>query len=1032
MNFSALFIARPVATTLLAIAAMLAGLLGYRALPVSALPQVDFPSIQVITQLPGASAETTAALITAPLERQLGLIAGLSSMLTTSSEGLSNITLQFNLDKDIDVAAQDVQAAINSARGVLPVNLPYPPTYSKVNPADPPIMTLALTSDTLPMNRVNDVADTLLAQKLSQISGVGRVLTEGGQRPALRVQLDPARLAAYGIGLDEVRSVLSRANVNLAKGGFDGPKQALALEVNDQIEDAETFRKLIIAMNAGSAVRIRDVGQVTESVENERVGGWVDGKPAVIVNVQRQPGANIVATANRIQESLPQLSAAIPPGVEMRVLADRTQTIRASVKDVEFTLMLTIGLVVLVIYLFLRSGRATIIPGVALPLSLIVTFGVMSLAGFSLNNLSLMALTVAAGFVVDDAIVMVENIVRHIEKGEKPLAAAVKGAREIGFTIVSLTVSLVAVFIPLLFMTGIVGRLFREFALTLTIAVTASMVISLTLTPMMCGRMLKRGTLTHDQREGEDHAGSGFFEKLRDRYGQALSWVLRHERATLLVAFATLIATLLLYTFIPKGFLPIQDTGQIIATTDAAQTVSFAEMSRLQTQVAEAARSDEDVASVASFLGVGPVNATPNTGRLMILLKPHKERANTAQEISARLSEKLNRIPGISTYLRPAQDIQIGTRVSRTQYQYTLSSPNAEEVAAWSARLLARMKEIPALADVASDLQASGLKVQIDVDRDASARLEITQQAINDTLYSAFGQRQISTIYSQANQYRVILEATAEFQSDPASLSRLYVRAQNGTLSPLGSFATVSLAPAPLAVTQAGGFPAVTLSFNLARGASLDEAMKEIAAAETALAVPTTLIGSYSGDAAEFRDSLASQPLLILAALVVIYIVLGVLYESALHPLTILSTLPSAGVGALLALILSGYNLSLVSLIGIVLLMGIVKKNAIIMIDFALAAEREQGLAPREAIYRACILRFRPILMTSMAALLGAIPLALDPGIGAEIRRPLGVCIAGGLLFSLALTLFTTPVIYLAMERLRTRFAPARTMEEAP
>jgi hydrophobe/amphiphile efflux-1 (HAE1) family protein len=952
MNISTLFIARPVGTTLLAIAVLLGGILGYRMLPVAALPQVDFPTLQVTTKLPGASAETISSLVTAPLERQFGAIQGLSVMLSTSSEGLSSITLQFDLSEDIDIAAQDVQAAINAAGGVLPQGLPYPPSYSKVNPADPPIMTLALTSKTLPMTSVNDTADTILAQKLSQISGVGRVLNQGGQRPAYRLQVNPDLLASYKLGLEDVRAALGKANVNLPKGSFDGPLQATALDVNDQIDDLDTYRNLILATNNGSVVRLKDVGKVIEGVENARVGGWVNGQNAVIVDIQRQPGANIVDTVDRIQKLLPKLKASIPSGVEINVLADRTQTIRASVRDVEFTLVLTIGLVILVIYLFLRSVRATLIPGVALPLSLVATFGIMSMCGFSLDNLSLMALTIAAGFVVDDAIVMIENIVRYIEKGETPLVAAYKGAKEIGFTIVSLTISLIAVFIPLLFMTGIVGRLFREFALTLTIAVIVSMVISLTLTPMMCGRMLKAGTL-----RGEDHA-HGFFAALTKKYASSLAWVLKRERATLLIALATFVATIFLYVVIPKGFLPIQDTGQIIATTDGAETVSYSEMVRLQSEVAEIVRKDPDVTAVASFLGVGDINATPNTGHLTIVLKEKGARA-PADEIAARLAEQFKSVHGMEVHLQVAQDIQIGARASRTQYQYTLTDLNAAELSQWSNKLVSELKNLPMIQDIATDQQLNGLKADITIDRDQAARLGIQPEAVDNTLYDAFGQRQISTVYAQVNQYHVILEVLPDSHQTPQSLSTFNIKSSTGALVPLGAFAKIETVAAPLAVTRQGQFPAITLSFNLAAGASLGDAVSAISKAEKALAMPDTIVGNYSGDAAEFSSSLASQPLLILAALITIYIVLGVLYESAIHPVTILSTLPSAGVGALLALFLTGNDLSLVALIGIILLMGIVKKNAIMMIDFALVAEREEGMSPREAIYQACLLRFR-------------------------------------------------------------------------
>jgi len=1056
VNLSAAFIARPIATWLLAVAILLAGLLGYRQLPVSALPSVDFPTIQVTTQMPGASPDTVATLITASLERQFGQITGLDTMTSVSSEGTSQITLQFVLSRSIDSAAQDVQAAINAAGGTLPQTLPYPPVYSKVNPADTPIVTLVLQSDGIPIDRVSDAADTLLQPKLSQLEGVGRVTVQGNMRAAVRVRADPARLAAYGLSMEDVRNAIAAANADSAKGGFDGPRQAVAIGANDQLTDPAAYNNLVIAYRNGAAVRLSAVGSVVGGVENNRVAALYRGKPAVVLDIQRQPGANMVQTVDRIRAALPELQSALPAGIGLTIVSDRTETIRASVADVQYTLVLSILLVVGVIFLFLRSWRATLIPAVALPLSLIGTFGIMAELGYGLDNLSLMALTVATGFVVDDAIVMIENVVRYIEQGVPPLQAAYQGAAQIGFTIVSLTVSLIAVFIPLLFMPGVVGRLFSEFAVTLSVAVLVSAVISLTLTPMMCARLLRPAA---EERPGRlAHLFEAGFERTLNFYRRTLAWSLRRQPLMLLIAVATLVGTVLLYVAIPKGFLPTQDTGLIIAVTEGEQSISIARLNALQLRAAAIVRADPAVADVVSFVGAGQINPTPNTGRLTISLKPRRQRNATATAIAARLQARLSEIPGLSLYMQPVQDIQIGTRVSRTQYQYTLVDTDPAELAEWAPRLQARLGVDRRLLDVASDQQNAGFRTQVTIDRDAAMRLGVTMQAVQDTLYDSYGQRQISTIFSQSNQYRVVLEANPSWQRDPASLRRLRIPATattNGTSSgatsstgpslggtgntgggvaatvgaaqvPLSAIATITQEVAPLVVTHEQQFPAVTLSFNLAPGAALGDAVQAVTAAQQAIGLPATITGTFSGEAAEFQSSLASEPWLILAAIVVIYIVLGVLYESLIHPVTILSTLPSAGIGALLALMLVGSDLSLVALVGVVLLMGIVKKNAIMMIDFALEAERTRGLSPDAAIAEACLLRFRPIMMTTAAALLGALPLVLERGTGSELRFPLGVTIVGGLLLSQLLTLYTTPAIYLAFERLRRRWVGQR------
>ncbi|CAO3361436.1 multidrug efflux RND transporter permease subunit [Azospirillum melinis] len=1023
MNISAPFILRPVATGLLMLAVVLLGLLGYSTLPISSLPTVDFPTVRVTTQLPGAAPDVMASSVTAPLERQLGQIAGISSMVSTSSFGLSVITLQFDLTRDIDAASQDVQSAISAASGTLPKGLPNPPVYDKVNPADTPVMVLALSSESLRLETVSDAADTLLAQKLSQVDGVGYVGIEGGLRPAVRVQVNPAAVAGLGLTLEDVRTTITQANVNAPKGSFDGPRQSWSIGVNDQIENAAAYRPIIVAYKNGGPVRLTDIGTVVDSVENTRLAAWHDGKPAVLLNVLRQPGANIIDTVDRIHKLLPSLQASLPPQIHMAVLTDRTETIRASVVDVQKTLVLTAGLVVLVIFLFLRKAWATVIPAAALPLSLIGTFGIMALCGFSLDNLSLMALTIASGFVVDDAIVMIENIVRYIEKGEKPLPAALKGARQIGFTVVSLTLSLIAVFIPLLFMGGVVGRLFREFAITLSIAVLVSAVISLTLTPMMCARLLKAESETKPN--GLFRWTERGFDALLNGYAASLRFVLRHQPATLVFTIATLAATLYLYDVVPKGFLPQQDTGVIIGVTDAAPSISVKAMAERQREVADIVRRDPDVAGVASFVGTGTVNATTNTGNLTIALKPRDQRTASAEEIIARLRAATGDLKGVSLFMQAVQDVQIDSRVSRTQYQYVLQDADPRELESWTPRLLESLRARPELTDVATDQQPDGLQVYLTIDRDAASRLHVLPQAIDDTLYDAFGQRQVSTIYTQTNQYRVILEVEPSFQMDPASLSKIYVKASGGTngttVVPLNAIVSVERKTAPLVITHQGQFPSVTLSFNVAHGVSLGAAVAAIQQARDSIGMPDTATARFAGTAAEFRASLDTQPWLILAAVVAVYIVLGVLYESTIHPITILSTLPSAGIGALLALMATGHDLSLIALVGIVLLIGIVKKNAIMMIDFALEAERNQGMAPERSIYEASLLRFRPIMMTTMAALLGALPLALENGTGSELRKPMGIAIVGGLLLSQVLTLYTTPVVYLYMDRLGSR-----------
>jgi multidrug efflux pump len=1034
LNPSRVFILRPVATALLTAAVLLAGGVAYTQLPISALPQVDYPTIQVLTFYPGASPDVMASSVTSPLERQFGQLPGLNQMTSTSSFGASLITLQFTLEHAIDVAVQEVQAAINAASTNLPRDLPNPPLYSKVNPADTPILTLALTSDTLPLNRVEDLADTNLAQKISQLTGVGFVSISGGQRPAVRVQADPTVLASYGLGLEDLRNVLALANVDQAKGNLEGPRQSFTIGANDQLLSGEEYKPIVVTYKNGAPVRLSDVANVIDGVENVKLAAWMNDKPAVIVNIQRQPGANIIAVVDRIKRLLPQLKASIPSSIDVTILTDRTTTIRASVADVEFTLMLTIALVVMVMFLFLRSLSATVIPSVAVPISIVGTFGIMYLLGYSLDNLSLMALTISTGFVVDDAIVMIENIARYIEAGESPLEAALKGSEQIGFTIVSLTVSLIAVLIPLLFMGDIVGRLFREFAITLSVTILVSAVVSLTLTPMMCAKLLR--AKRHGSRGSLYRLSERGFEWVIERYASTLRWVLERQRATLIVTVATLVLTIALYVFVPKGFFPVQDTGVILGVSEAPEAVSFAAMADRQQALGRVILKDPDVASLSSFIGVDGTNMTPNVGRIQINLKPRNERRADATEIIRRLQPALRSVEGITLYLQPVQDLTVENRVSRTQYQYTLEDADARELADFAPRLVARLRDLRELQDVASDQQVGGLQAMLDIDRDTASRLGIAPQLIDDTLYDAFGQRQVSTIFTQLNQYHVILEVAPAYQDNPDSLKSIYVKSATGSQVPLSSFTRFIPGTTPLAVNRQGQFAAVTLSFNLAPGIALGHAVNAIKEVEQQIGLPPSIRASFQGTAQAFQASLANEPLLILAALITVYIVLGVLYESYIHPVTILSTLPSAGVGAILALLLCRVHLDIIALIGIILLIGIVKKNAIMMIDFALDAQRNEGRPADEAIYQACLLRFRPIMMTTMAALLGGLPLALGTGTGSELRRPLGITIVGGLLLSQVLTLYTTPVVYLYFDRLAKRFggapAPAPFPAEAP
>jgi multidrug efflux pump len=1084
MNPSRPFITRPVATSLLMAAILLAGFVAYLQLPVSALPEVDYPTIQVVTFYPGASPAVVASAVTAPLERQFGEVPGLNQMTSTSSDGSSVIVLQFSLNLNIDVAEQEVQESINAAQSYLPADLPTPPIYSKTNPADAPILTLALTSNSIPLSQVEDLADTRFAQKISQLPGVGLVSISGGQKPAVRVRVNPTALSSYGINLEDVRTALQQASLNLAKGNFDGPSQDYQIDANDQLLTSKDFAQVIVAYHNGAPVLLSDVAAVTDDVENSRQAAWMNDTPAVIVNIQRQPGANIIQVVDRIQKLLPVLRSNLPASVQVSVLTDRTTTIRASVSDVEFELMLTVALVVMVIFVFLRNVSATIIPSVAVPLSLIGTFGVMYIAGYSLNNLTLMALTISTGFVVDDAIVMIENIHRYIEEGMKPLEAALKGSEQIGFTIVSLTISLIAVLIPLLFMGDIVGRLFREFAITLSVTILVSAVVSLTLTPMMCSRLLRHKPAAEQSKLF--HASERAFDRIIEFYGRTLQWVLKHQTATLLVAVGTLVLTVWLFIIVPKGFFPVQDTGIIQGISQASQSVSFSAMSDLQRRLDQVVLKDPAVENLSSFIGVDGTNTTLNSGRILINLKPLEERKINASDIIRRLQPELEKVDGITLYMQPVQDLTVEDRVSRTQYQYTLEDPDANELNFWTAKFVDKLKTLPELRDVATDQQTQGLSATLVIDRVTASRMGITPQVIDETLYDAFGQRQVSTLYTQLNQYHVVLETMPDFQNNPAKLNDIYVRsalaptsstttgtqivtsttasggstssatpragsssssgtgsaapaavtAANGSAVPLSAFTHFESSSAPLAVNHQGQFPVVTISFNLAPDASLGDATTAIDRVQQQIGMPLSIQAAFQGTAASFQASLSNEPILILAALVTVYIVLGVLYESYIHPITILSTLPSAGVGAILALLVCGSELSVVALIGIILLIGIVKKNGIMMIDFALEAERVEGKPAEEAIYQACLLRFRPIMMTTMAALLGGLPLALGTGIGSELRRPLGISMVGGLIVSQVLTLYTTPVIYIFFDRLAQRFsgrhASGRSTAPAP
>jgi multidrug efflux pump len=1029
MNPSRPFILRPIATSLLMAAILLIGIIGFRQLPIAALPEVDYPTMQVMTFYPGASADVVATAITAPLERQLGEVPGLSQMLSSSSDGASVITLQFNLSLDIDVAEQDVQEAINAAQSYLPSQLPMPPIYNKVNPADAPILTLALTSDTMPLSQVEDYTDTRLAEKISQLPGVGAVTISGGQKPAVRVQINPTQLASYGLNLEDVRTALTSTSLDTAKGSFDGPTQSFQIGANDQITTSADFKQVIVAYRNGAPVMLTDVANVIDGVENSELSAWMNKIPAVIVNIQRQPGANIINVVDSIKALLPKLRATIPAVIKVAVLTDRTTTVRASVADVEFELMLCIALVVAVIFVFLRTFAATVIPGIAVPLSLVGTFGAMYAFGFSLNNLTLMALTISTGFVVDDAIVMIENITRYVEKGEAPLAAALKGAEQIGFTIMSLTVSLIAVLIPLLFMGDITGRLFREFAITLSATILISAAISLTLTPMLCAKLLRHKDSGEQSRFYK--ASERIFQRIIDFYERTLDWVLGRRGLTLIVAVGTLILTIVLYLLVPKGFFPVQDTGEIQGVSEAAQTVSFAKMAELQQELAAVILKNPAVMSLSSFIGVDGTNTTLNSGRIQINLKPLKER-KAATDVIHDLQSAATRVEGISLYMQPVQDISVEDIVSRTEYQFSMQDPNAGELTQYVKSFVDRLNKLPELEDVASDQQTEGQQVALQIDRPTASRLGLTPQNIDDALYDGFGQRQVSTLFTQLNQYHLIMEVQPEFRASPDNLGDLYLQPANAAAVPLSAFTKASQITAPILITHMGQFPAATVSFNLSDGASLGEAVTAIQKVQRELPMPAAMLGTFQGTVQAFVGSLANEGILVLSALLTVYIVLGVLYESYIHPITILSTLPSASVGALLALLICGDELTVVAIIGIVLLIGIVQKNAIMMIDFALEAQRKEKKSAFDAIREACLLRFRPILMTTMAAMLGAMPLAFGQGVGSELRRPLGITIVGGLIFSQMLTLYTTPVIYLFFDSLAEKVAAMRGRKETP